>query len=58
MVSVSCLPILGKPIIRNLLIFFGGGISVFLLGVLAKTGGRTWFFDGEFVVECVVNVVF
>ncbi len=24
----------------------------FLLGVLAKTGCRTWFFDGEFVVDC------
>jgi hypothetical protein len=29
-----------------------------LQGVLGKTGGRTWFFDGEFVVDCgdfVVN---
>jgi hypothetical protein len=23
----------------------------FCRGVLAKTGGRTWFFGGEFVVE-------
>jgi hypothetical protein len=39
----------------------GGAVSVvlrvFLRGVLEKTGGWTWFFDGENVVECVVNVV-
>jgi hypothetical protein len=29
----------------------------FLLGVLAKTGGRMWCFGGEFVVLCVVSVV-
>jgi hypothetical protein len=29
----------------------------FLLGVLAKTGAKTWCFGGEFVVVCVVNVV-
>jgi hypothetical protein len=29
----------------------------FLLGVLAKTGDKTWCFCGEFVVDCVVNVV-
>ena len=28
-----------------------------MLGVLAKTGAKTWCFDGEFVVVCVVNVV-
>jgi hypothetical protein len=28
-----------------------------LQGVLAKTGVKTWCFCGEFVVECVVNVV-
>jgi hypothetical protein len=28
-----------------------------LLGFLAKTGAKTWCFDGEFVVVCVVNVV-
>jgi hypothetical protein len=27
-----------------------------LLGILAKTGRRTWCFCGEFVVKCVVNV--
>ena len=32
-------------------IFFGVGLPV-LLGVLTKTGCRTWFFDGEFVVDC------
>jgi hypothetical protein len=26
------------------------------LGILEKTGGKTWCFCGEFVVECVVNV--
>jgi hypothetical protein len=31
--------------------------AVFLLGVLQKTVCRTWFFDGENVVECCVNVV-
>jgi hypothetical protein len=28
-----------------------------LLGVLGNTVAQTWFFCGEFVVECVVNVV-
>jgi len=28
-----------------------------LLGVLGKTGAKTWCFGGEFVVLCVVNVV-
>jgi di/tricarboxylate transporter len=32
------------------LIFWAGG-GVFLQGVLRKTGCRTWFFAGEFVVE-------
>jgi hypothetical protein len=27
------------------------GVFAFLLGVFEKTGGRTWFFRGEFVVE-------
>jgi len=31
--------------------FFFGGIFAFLQGVFEKTGGRTWFFGGEFVVE-------
>ena len=26
------------------------------MGILEKPGGRTWCFDGQFVVECVVNV--
>jgi hypothetical protein len=29
----------------------------FLRGVLENVGGWTWFFDGENVVKCVVNVV-
>ena len=37
--------------------FFAGKISAFLLGFLRKTSGRTWCFDGECVVLCVVNVV-
>ena len=32
-------------------------IWAFLRGVLGKVGGWTWFFRGENVVECVVNVV-
>jgi hypothetical protein len=32
-------------------VFFPEAFFAFLQGVLAKTGGRTWFFDGEFVVE-------
>ena len=31
--------------------FFLGGVWVFLQGVLGKVGGRSWFFDGEFVVN-------
>jgi len=30
---------------------------VFLQGFLQKRGAKVWFFDGEIVVECVVNVV-
>jgi hypothetical protein len=32
------------------MVFFLMEVFVFLQGVLGKTGGRTWFFDGEFVV--------
>ena len=32
-------------------IFFGDGLLRFCRGFLKKTGGWTWFFDGEFVVE-------
>jgi hypothetical protein len=32
--------------------FFGVVGTLFLLGVLAKTGGWTWFFGGEVVVDC------
>jgi hypothetical protein len=28
----------------------------FLKGVFEKRGVLTWFFGGEFVVDCVVNV--
>jgi hypothetical protein len=31
--------------------FFWRGSFAFLQGVFEKTGGWTWFFDGEFVVE-------
>jgi hypothetical protein len=37
-------------------IFLKGGFGVFA-GGFAKTGGKTWCFGGQFVVECVVNVV-
>jgi hypothetical protein len=34
-------------------LFFGGWLGmVFLQGVLGKCGGRSWFFDGEIVVDC------
>ena len=35
----------------SVVIFWGGG-TLFLLGVLVKTGGWTWFFGGEVVVDC------
>jgi hypothetical protein len=37
-----------------------GGLQfpVFLRGLLEKVGVWGWFFAGENVVECVVNVVF
>jgi len=38
-------------------IFFIRGERAFLQGVLQKSGCRTWFFDGNCVVKCVVNVV-
>jgi hypothetical protein len=31
------------------------GFAGFLRGVLEKTGGWTWFFDGKNVVGCVVK---
>jgi hypothetical protein len=31
--------------------FFRHGGLLFLQGFLQKCGGRSWFFDGEFVVE-------
>jgi hypothetical protein len=37
--------------------FFGGEVSWFLLGVLAKSGGGTWFFAGELMVFGVVEMV-
>jgi hypothetical protein len=46
----------GGPAVAGLPFFFCGG-GAFLLGVLEKCGGLLWCFCGEFVVECVVNVV-
>jgi hypothetical protein len=40
----------------NLRHFFGCGGLAFLQGFLTKTGVKTWFFCGDFVVECVANV--
>ena len=37
-------------------LFCGDGVLVFLQGFLRKVRRRTWCFDGEFVVECVVIV--
>jgi hypothetical protein len=42
---------------RVWMIFFGCGVLVFLLGFLRKTAVLVWCFCGEFVVECMVNVV-
>jgi hypothetical protein len=39
------------------LIFCTVGVCGVLQGFLGKTGGRTWCFDGAFVVECVVKLV-
>jgi hypothetical protein len=33
------------------MIFFFEGVFAFLQGVFEKVDGKTWFFDGEFVVE-------
>jgi hypothetical protein len=38
-------------------VFFALRVCGVLQGFLGKTGGRTWCFDGEFVVECVVKLV-
>ena len=38
--------------------FFRGGGVAFFRGVFEKRGGRRWFFDGEFVVFCVVKMAF
>ena len=37
---------------RAAAVFLGDGGTPFLLGVLAKTGGGTWLFCGDFVVDC------
>ena len=39
------------------MIFFARGGGPFLLGGLRKSVVWMWFFDGEIVVGCVVNVV-
>jgi hypothetical protein len=56
MVSVSCLPLLELPITRRFWVefstYFLWGILVFLQGFLAKASRRTWFPDGEHLVEC------
>jgi hypothetical protein len=44
-----------RPYLRRGLfavIFWGWRDSRFCLGALAKTGGWTWFFGGEVVVDC------
>jgi hypothetical protein len=35
------------------LLWWGGGSLLFLQGVLRKSDGWMWFFDGEFVVDVV-----
>jgi hypothetical protein len=39
-------------------VIFLAGEVWFLLGVLRKTAFSSWFFGGENVVDCVVDVVF
>jgi hypothetical protein len=46
--SIVCFVYLGN----TLAVILGALVQLFLLGLLAKTGCRTWFFDGEFVVDC------
>jgi hypothetical protein len=36
---------------------FSAGKRVFLQGVFTKAAFLSWYFDGENVVECVINVV-
>jgi hypothetical protein len=38
-------------------VFFGLAVCGVLQGILGKTGGRAWCFDGEFAVECVAKLV-
>jgi hypothetical protein len=40
------------------LVFFVEAACCVLQGFLGKYGEETWYFDGEFVVKCVVIVVF
>jgi len=35
-----------------------GGKTLTFRGIFEKTGAKTWCFGGQFVVRCVVNVVF
>ncbi|MBB5339966.1 putative membrane-anchored protein [Edaphobacter lichenicola] len=47
-----------KVVVRvGLTTFFLWVVLWFLLGFLRKTAAKTWCFDGEVVVFCVVNVV-
>jgi hypothetical protein len=39
-------------------VFLLGVVCGVLQGVLGKMGEKTWYFGGEFVVNCVVIVVF
>ena len=38
-------------------VFFGAGGRAFLQGFFRKNGCKLWWFDGQFVVVCVANVV-
>jgi hypothetical protein len=52
---------MGHPPFENfsgMEIFFVVGSCGVFQGILLKRGVLRWFFDGENVVECVVNVVF
>jgi hypothetical protein len=46
------------PDCERLVIFFWAGSCGVLQGILRKRVFLWWFFAGENVVECVVNVVF
>jgi hypothetical protein len=54
---LTWLPNLARPIAQICRRFLAVVVLRFLQGVFAKMAFLLWCFCGEFVVECVVNVV-